>query len=561
MKKKIVSLILTVSILLSLVPLNVLMAFAKEDILYGDADGSGRIELLDVNLMERYIEGDEEAHTSIHFTEADVNADGVIDDTDVSMVKNYLVGNLDSLTPTLYTITFVTDGGGEMEPVEAGEGYPYRGKIENPAKENYVFVEWIKDDGSTYYQQSDIITEDITLTAVYEPLETTEQILIDSFSLDNQETDVSFVINGDFGSADEVRELITVIPKDGSQTVAVDVKDNGDGTFTVYAPDGFTPGASYELSLGDGLTFEDKDEMFRKANFIIKKEEIDNIQYNPDVIFIKDTDEMKYTVGDETLDVLESALLSNDAENEAITGSFTMSGGTLESGDIVCIYENTHPNDRDYTENNYTDDAVAYIKITGVSGSTYQFESLNEDDAEDVIAMPDSIPYKVDKLPAADGSVKKSAFDVYARTLLGKAENPEFNVNDFLTFYTVDFSEVTEDTPAVYGQVTKVEGDDVYYKIINKEYVDEFMSVFINREVEIDEGLEGVDENALLAQVEQQAQQSGFASEVAEHMVNSAFETGELRQKLGRSWRKLKARSVFNRTAKCKREHNKRQTL
>lgn len=65
MKKKIVSLILTVSILLSLVPLNVLMAFAKEDILYGDANGSGRIELLDVNLMERYIEGDEEAQTGM----------------------------------------------------------------------------------------------------------------------------------------------------------------------------------------------------------------------------------------------------------------------------------------------------------------------------------------------------------------------------------------------------------------------------------------------------------------------------------------------------------------
>ena len=42
-----------------------------------DADGNGKIELLDVNLMERYKEGDDEAEAEIHFTEADVNADGV----------------------------------------------------------------------------------------------------------------------------------------------------------------------------------------------------------------------------------------------------------------------------------------------------------------------------------------------------------------------------------------------------------------------------------------------------------------------------------------------------
>ena len=98
MKKRILSLVLTFSILLSALPLNVLTVFAGNNILYGDADGNGKVELLDVNLMERYIEGDEDAKADIHFTEADVNADGAVDDTDVQMVKDYLVGNLDSLT-------------------------------------------------------------------------------------------------------------------------------------------------------------------------------------------------------------------------------------------------------------------------------------------------------------------------------------------------------------------------------------------------------------------------------------------------------------------------------
>ena len=121
MKKRILSLVLIFSILLPTLPMGALTAFAQDNTLYGDADGNGKVELLDVNLMERYIAGEEEAKASIHFTEADVNADGTIDDTDVQMVKEYLVGNLDSLTPTLHTISFETAGGGDFAPVKAGE--------------------------------------------------------------------------------------------------------------------------------------------------------------------------------------------------------------------------------------------------------------------------------------------------------------------------------------------------------------------------------------------------------------------------------------------------------
>lgn len=532
MKKRILSLVLIFSILLPTLPMGALTAFAQDNTLYGDADGNGRVELLDVNLMERYIAGEEEAKASIHFTEADVNADGTIDDTDVQMVKEYLVGNLDSLTPQLHTISFITDGGGDFAPIKAGNGYPYRGELPTPAKDNYVFVNWEMENGAVYYPLTEVISSDITLKAVYEPVDSKEELNLTSFSLDNQSADVSFEIVGEFSDVEDVKANIKVFPKDGSEPVAVEVKANGDSSFTVYAPDGFKAGASYELTLGEGLTFAEKDAMFRTVYFIIKKDEADNLKYNADMIFIKDTEEMKYTIGSQTVDVLEAALLSNDESQEAITGSFTMTTQDLEKDDIVCIYETTDPRDRDYTESSYEGDAMAFIRITGVDGDTFSFESLDEEDSQEVLAMPDSFPFKVENLPTEDGTVDINSYDAYALSMMGQTTTPEFKVDDFLTFYTVDFSDLTDETPAVYGQITKVEGHTISYKIVDKQYIDDFMGLFVSQTVDNETLLENIDQEAFLNQVEQQAQNSGFAEEAANQMTLNALQTDEVQQKL-----------------------------
>lgn len=531
MKKRIISLILTFTILLSSFPLSALTAFAQDSVLYGDADGNGSVELLDVNLMERYIEGDAAAKEDIRFAEADVNADGAIDDTDVQMVKDYLVGNRDSLTPTLHTISFVTDGGGEFAPIQAGEGYPYKGELPTPAKDDYVFVNWKMANGDVYYPLTEVISADMVLTAVYEPVESKEQLNITSFSLNNQKPDVSFAVTG-LSSIDDVKANITVLPKDGSDPVPVDVSNNGDGTFTVYAPDGFNAGASYELTLGDGLTFVDKNAMFRTAYFIIEKTEADNLKYNPDMIFIKDTEEMKYTIGGENVDVLQSALLSNDESTDSIEGSFPMSTQKLEQGDIVCIYQKVDPRERDYTTNTYENDAMAFIEITGVNGNVYQFESLDEENAEEVLAMPASFPFQVESLPTKDGTIDVNSYDAYALTMMGQTEVPEFKEGDFLTFYTDDFAEWTENTQAAYGQITKVEGNTISYNIVTKEYIDDYMGLFVSQTVDSSDILEDLDTEELLQQVEQQSVDSGFAEEAADRMIQNALQTEDVQAKL-----------------------------
>lgn len=537
MKKRLLSLVLTLALLSTMLPLRVFQSLAQaaDGPLYGDADGNGAVELLDVNLMERYIAGMADA-SQLHFTQADVNADGVVDEIDVDAVKEYLAGNRDSLTPVLYTLTFVTDGGGEVGPIQAGAGYPYRGEIPNPAKDGYLFVQWVKEDGSAYYPHSDVVEGDMTLTAAYQEMEDSQELNITSFSLDDQPTDVSFTVQGAYTSVDQVKAQFTLVPKDGSDPVAVEVQDNGDGTFTIYAPDGFNPGSSYDLTLADGLNFADKDPMFRTAYFIIHKDEVDNLQYNSNLIFIQDTDQMNYTVDGQTIPVLESALVSNDEDTAPIQGSFTMPGGSLKVGDMVCIYETTDPRDRDYTQNAYWDDALAYIRITGVSGTTYQFESLNEEDAQQVLAMPATIPYQVSQLPQGNGQVNKDAYDSYTWAMLGNTELPAFAVGDILVFYTQPFEELTQDTQAAYAQITAADEATISYQLMDKETVVETMEnsmdLFVSQEVDQEVILENLDEEDLKEQIKQQAQDSGFAQQAADQMFQSALATQEVQDQL-----------------------------
>ena len=166
MKKRIVSLVLIFSILLSMLPTSALTAFAQDDILYGDADGNETVDMSDVNLMEQYIAGDEEAQTAIHFTKADVNADDVVNSSDVALVREYLAGNI-QLTDDLCTVSFDTDGGGEIAPIKVGRNYAIMQEIPSPGKAGERFVGWQKEDGTDFYQ-TEPVTEDMTLRAVYE---------------------------------------------------------------------------------------------------------------------------------------------------------------------------------------------------------------------------------------------------------------------------------------------------------------------------------------------------------------------------------------------------------
>lgn len=536
MKKRFMSVLLIVCMLFTMIPAGFITMAAGSDILYGDANDSGKVELEDILLIERYISGEE---VSINLKNADVNGDGVVDKIDSELIREYLVGNLSSLTPVLHTIGFNTDGADPIPPIQAGEGYPFRGEMPTPNKDGHFFVGWVLADGNTYFQNDHVIESDFVLTAVYEQMAVMQTLNITSFSLSDQLPSVGFDVTGDFDSAAKVKANLILVTKDGSDPVKIEVLDNG-LNYTVFAPEGFKPGATYELTLGDGLTFVDKEEMIRTCYFIIAKDEADNLQHNNKVIFIKDTEEMKYTVGGTVYDVLAATLLGNGEGAEHIAGTFTMSGGSLAVGNIVCIYENIHPNDRDYTNDAnhaYDNDAIAYIRITSVNGNVYGFESLNEDDIKDVLLLPDTIVYKMDTLPTANGSVNKQDYDTAARAALGQTTAPAFDIGDILVFYTGSFDAVISSnySDVVYGQITSVSGNQVSYKIVTKEAIENLTGMFVYQQIDgqriVDE-LTAKEKGQMLESIREQTLNSGFIEQAGDYMIKSALATEALQSRL-----------------------------
>ena len=550
MKKRLISVMLIVSMLVTAIPLSAATAFAADTILYGDADGNGRVDMSDVNLMEQYIDGEAEAQSAIHEKEADVNADDKINSDDVSLVREYLAGNI-QLTDDLCTVSFETNGGGELEPIKVGRGYAIMQDIPAPAKDGEIFIGWKKSDGSDFYQ-SEPVTGNMTLTAAYEPVGPAEEIYIDSFALTEQQTDLEIGVTAPGMSAEQVREAIELLAKDGSDPVELVVNYEGRDSFAVSADGGFRAGGTYEMTLGDGLTFTDRDERYRTVALTFVKEEEDNIEFDPDVVFIQDNDVYGYyldvpgSADEKYMTVLDVPIYA-DGSAEVTTGRMQIMTSPipedtpafdtyLAAGDIVCVYEDVDPRERDYTQDLYEDDAIAYVRVTSVDVPwAFHFESLSEEDMDEVVFMPDTIPYKVDALPNGDkgstGTVDVNGYDHSARAALGITETPAFNTGDLLVFYAEDFDKLTEKSDVVYAKVTGIEDDELTanYEVIDKTDVEDLAGgLFVSTPVTLD----GLETEQLKAAVSSALAGSSFTNDALSILASGALQTESIQEQL-----------------------------
>lgn len=533
MLKRILSCILVVTLTLTALPMT---AFAKtNNILYGDVNVDGEVGLNDVLMLKRYIA--EENPSGFSFVNADVNMDNEADMTDLLMLKKYLAEWEIHLGPELLTVSFY-DGDRLIDTLTADKGSPL-GEVPAVAKSSKAnaILEgyYIDKEFSEPFYAENPVQNSMNVYAKYTELGSTEELNLTSFAQMNQASDLSFEIkqvSGNILPADAA----TLIVKDGSDPVSLSVTDEDeDGVYIVKAPAGFNEGCSYELTLADGWYFKDKDETIRTASFSIAMAEVENLEMNDEITYIKDSDSISYNVGGASYEVLTSDILSENG------GTFDYTEASiLHTEDILCIYVGINPTERDPKKGSELLDPAVYVKVSGVNGTTVSFAPLNADDQTKLYNVPDNFPINVPALPAIDtGCVNLNALDrdLYA-TMMGADGTYENAVNkiavgDFVTLFVSQDNIQSEDS-LYYGQITDYNKNtgEITYKQVTRQTILDSMDLYSDLDIAgsdlITEEEKETIENVLLAQIEE----SNFAMEAATILSDMVTKTDGFRNNM-----------------------------
>ncbi|NLY96176.1 MAG: hypothetical protein GX082_01880 [Clostridiaceae bacterium] len=433
-----------------------------------------------------------------------------------------------------YTVTF-KDGSRVVDTLTAVKDQPL-GTVpgaDKTAKQNAIFVGWFKDPGLTepfYYDYP--VTEDLTVYAKYTELQS-ETLNITSFAQLDQGPDLSFEIvrSEDAGTLPE--DAFTLIRKDGSDPIPLTWTVNGN-VYTVSAVGGFKEGSSYELTLADGYSFKDKPETVRTASFSIAKEEVKNLEMSDGIIYIRDTDELDYVIGEKVYEVLVPSLVSTK------NGTFVYEyADTLNVNDIICFYINTKPTDRDYMNFSYHDDPEVYVKVLGVSGdNTVTFGPLGDDEMAVLYKIPDNFPIIVPTLPTEDtGVVNINQLDVDTYIMIMGADGTlekakdRVNVGDFISLY-VSPDSVTDEDSVYFGEVTGYNKDtgEISYKRTTKEAIESSMDLYVTPDITGDDLISPEEKALIEEQLYAQIKKSGFAEDAAFLLADMAAKTKGFRE-------------------------------
>lgn len=412
--------------------------------------------------------------------------------------------------------------------------------VEKSSKEGAVLVGYYYDEEFTQpFRGENQVLDHMNVYAKYQEMETPEELTVRTYTLMDQEADLSFVIcrssdpvSGEAGAA---RAAAAVQSKDGSDPVAIEAEDNGDGTYTVYAPEGFPEGCSYELTLADGWIFDGKEPSIRTASFSIAMEEVENLRMGDGIIYIEDTADMDYTVDGEEYPVLTSEVMELLQEEE---GSFFYDGEEVEEGDVLCVYTGVHPEEREMNSDLLA--PAIYVRVTEAEDGQVFFAALDEESQQELYEVPDNFPILVSALPEEEtGTVSLTELDLSMyESMVGKEEGTlekageKLSVGDFVTLYVSDL-----DTPLTgaeeelyFGRVEAVDGDEITYVQVTRQDIIDSMDLYANIDLEAADLLsDGEMENIRLA-VLSQVESSGFAEEAAELLMDLAMESEEVRQ-------------------------------
>ncbi|SHH44778.1 InlB B-repeat-containing protein [Clostridium grantii] len=518
MKKRILSFLLVVCMILSIMPMSALAT----NVLWGDVNGDKKINLKDVLLLKQYIAGYE---NDIDKAAADINSDGVINEEDMLLMKQYIAGWDMKLGPEVYTIAFNSNGGSSISSVQVIKGDNIS-EVLSPKKDNAIFLGWYEDENfkNQFYAESPI-NSSMTLYAKYADIAKEEQFVDDSFSLMDQQSNIRFELYSSDANmtAEQVKENLLLEIVDNSEYVNLQVT-GGKGTFSVSAEDGFTEGSSYKLTLvNDAIKFADKEVSFRNCTFTIKKEEVINISLNEDMIYIKSGEISQITKKGQPMESLSLALLGNK-EEATIEGTFDYANAAnLKIGDVLCIYKTTKPNERNTTDD-YSEDTIAYVNVTAINGITVSYKNT---DAEDVLFLPDTLPFKEDELttynPEGSFTVDKDQVDFSVYAELGLDKDTTVDKGDFVVIMETD-------NEVLYGQIESITSNDdimtVNFSPTTEEAIQDItLDYYTTNDTDGETMLEDVDVDELQAQIEKETIDSGFAHQAMRFLASAATQT------------------------------------
>jgi len=534
MSKRIISFLLVIALVFSMLPIS---ASAKTSgNLYGDVNGDKTIDLLDALDLKKYIDKNETS--SFNLVNADVNTDKNADIKDLIMLNKYLAEWDIHLGPELLTVSFY-DGENIIDVLPAEMNYPLGEvpKAEKSSKANAVLLGYFTDrEFKNPFYSDDPVTGNINVYAKYQEIGSKEDLKLTSFAQMDQSPDISFNIKKVSGNV-APSEAVTLIVKDGSNPVTLDISDDdGDGVYTVRAPQGFNEGCSYELSLAEGWVFDGKDESIHTAAFSIAMDEVENMQMNDDIIYIKDTDELTYNVGGKTYDVLTSNQVTDEG------GTFEYNNAhTLEPGDILCIYVGVKPTERNTKKGSELLDPAIYVKVSNISSNTVTFTGLDENDQHKLYNTPNNFPITVPALPSSDTgtvSLENLDRDMYAN-MMGDTEGTyekaleAISVGDFVTLY-VSKDSIKSESDLFYGEITSYNKvtKQITYKRTTKKAIEDSMDLYSELSVSGSDIITPEEKEQLESILLTQIKRSNFAEEAAQYLCDMVTKTNGFRNNM-----------------------------
>lgn len=456
---------------------------------------------------------------------------------------------------TAYNITYETNGGTitKKNPQKADqmitvtqEQYQAGTILKDlpaPVKKSSTFLGWCYDEACTRYVDSkDRLLSDVTLYASYADNQPMEEVSMATYARANDVaadftipvTDTSVAM-----TPDQVRKNFTIKNvTDSSETVTVDVTEGADHTFTISNPNGWTPGAAYKLELQEkALYFTGFDPTIRVYDFTVYREEVKNVELNKEIKYIHKKELSNLTVNGKKVEEVSIAAMtigtdgSLTEEGSDTTGTFTYKK-QLEVGDQIAIYSGDVIPTMDMSSGDNSD--VSFIEITGADGDKYTYRGSRP---EDVLFMPDVLPLSMDKDQDGDPDNNSVTINVSDLTFGDDAMSRAMDLDsettvdegDYLALYTGTMGENESGTVSLYGEITSVllsEGKYIVsYIPVSEEDMRQTMDVYQKENVEGEDLLEDTDVQALEEDIETQAVDSGFASEVAERVADAAMET------------------------------------